>query len=205
MIHEVNILRDIAYAHPNGKPLLADLYLPKQAPKAPVIVWLHGGGWRLGDRRLVPDLQRFFAQHGFAMASIDYRLSTEAIFPAAVEDVKTAVRWLRSVASEYGLDPRRIGLWGSSACGHLAALAALSGPALFESPASEHASHSSEVQAVMDGYGPTNFLLMDAQRSALGEISNDPESMQLPKDLRSAALIRSNPFFWARLSAIALN
>ncbi len=128
MICEVTIHRDLVYASPHGKPLLADLYLPRQPPaRLPVIVWLHGGGWRLGDRRLAPDLQRYFAQEGFAMASIEYRLSGEASFPAAVEDVKTAVRWLRASTDAYGLDAKRIGLWGSSSGGHLAALAALSG------------------------------------------------------------------------------
>lgn len=183
---EVTIHRDLRYANPHGKQLLADLYLPKQdAARLPVIVWLHGGGWRLGDRRLAPDLQRYFAQAGFAMASIEYRLSGEAIFPAAVEDVKTAVRWLRASADTYGLDPARIGLWGSSSGGHLAALAALSGPGVFESPASEYSGYSSEVQAVMDGYGPVDFLEMDAQRTAAGVVSDDPESVKLPKDLRS--------------------
>jgi acetyl esterase/lipase len=121
------------------------------------------------------------------MASIDYRLSGDAIFPAAVEDVKTAIRWLRSVANSYNLDPERIGLWGSSSGGHLAALAALSGPSLFQSPDSEHATYSSDVQAVVDGYGPTDFLQMDAQRLAHNDPSEDPESIQLPKDLRSEA------------------
>jgi acetyl esterase/lipase len=120
------------------------------------------------------------------MASIDYRLSDEAKFPAAVEDVKTAARWLRAEAARYGLDANRIGLWGSSSGGHLAALAALSGRGVFEAPTSEHAAFSSDVQAVVDGYGPTDFLQMDGQRRLGGVQSDDPESVQLPKDLRSA-------------------
>lgn len=184
---EVKAVRDVPYAHPGGKPLLLDLFLPQQISPLPVIVWLHGGGWRLGDRRLAPNLERYFAQSGFAMASIEYRLSGEAIFPAAVEDVKTAVRWLRGNAASYGLDAKHIGLWGSSSGGHLAALAALSGPALFQSAASEYATDSSEVQAVVDGYGPTDFLQIDTHRLSDGEVATDPESMQLPKDLRSAS------------------
>ena len=100
---------------------LADVYLPVEAAKpVPTILFLHAGGWLHGDRKFGPDLGRFFTQRGFAMVSIDYRLSDEALFPAAVHDVKTAVRWMRSVAGEYGFNPNRIGVWGLSAGGHLA-------------------------------------------------------------------------------------
>jgi acetyl esterase/lipase len=178
---EVFTVKDLVYASPGGKPLLADLYIPKHTEKPPhVILWLHGGGWRFGDRRMGPDLSRYFAEWGFAMASIDYRLSTEAIFPAQIEDVKTAIRWLRCVAGHYGFDASRIGLWGSSSGGHLAALAATSGAGTFEEGTIEHASYSSEVQAVVDGYGPTDFLQMDEHRDPSVSPSDDPESTQLP-------------------------
>ena len=116
---------DLVYASPEGKPLLADLYLPGGAGEPPpAIVWLHGGGWRFGDRRLAPDLSRYFASSGFAMASIDYRLSREAVFPAQLHDVRAAIRWLRGNAARFGIDADRIGLWGASAGGHLAVWAA---------------------------------------------------------------------------------
>jgi acetyl esterase/lipase len=186
---EVEISRDLVYGSAAGKPLLADLYMPRGTEGlAPAIMWLHGGGWRFGDRKLGPDLTRYFAQRGFAMVSIDYRLSDEAKFPAAVKDVKTAVRWLRAEAAHYGLDAGRIGLWGSSSGGHLAALAALSGRGAFEGQSGEYGAFSSDVQAVVDGYGPTDFLLMDEQRGLDGIRSDDPESVQLPKDLCSADL-----------------
>src|SRR5580692_6078407 len=118
--------------------MLADVYLPDAEPPLPVIIWLHGGGWRFGDRRLAPDLTRHFASRGFAMVSIEYRLSGQAVFPAPLEDVKAAVRWVRSAAERYGFDADHIGLWGSSAGGHLAALAALCEPGA--------------VQAVVNGY-----------------------------------------------------
>jgi acetyl esterase/lipase len=185
-VSAIKRIDDLVYASPSGTPLLADLYLPDAGQEPwPVIVWLHGGGWRFGDRRLAPDLSRYFASSGFAMASIDYRLTTEAIFPAQIEDVKSAVRWLRANAPRYGLDGRRLGLWGASAGGHLAALAATSGPGVFESPASEHADQSSDVQAVVDGYGPTDFLQMDAHRDPFAR-SDDPESIELPIGMRNA-------------------
>jgi acetyl esterase/lipase len=179
---------DVLFATEGGVPLHADLYLPRHTDgrPVPVIVWVHGGAWRVGDRRLAPDLSRFFAARGFAMASIDYRLSTQAQFPAPVHDVKTAVRWLRSVAPVYSFDRDRIGLWGSSSGGHLAALAALSEAGVFESAASPYAAYPSAVQAFADGYGPTDFLQMDAHRPPDGTPSDDPESMLLPAGLRSA-------------------
>lgn len=140
-------------------------------------MWLHGGGWRFGDRRLGPDLLAFAAKSGLAAVSIDYRLSDEAKFPAQVEDVKTAVRWVRSVAGHFGLDAGRIGLWGSSAGGHLAACAALSGHEQFLT--SEHPGHSSEVQAVVDGYGPTNFARIDSDRAGAASIGDDAESLAI--------------------------
>jgi acetyl esterase/lipase len=177
MKYEVKVLTDLEFAAPNGKPLLVDLYLPIGVEKPlPVIVWLHGGGWRIGDRKLGPDFRVRFAERGFAMASIEYRLSGEAIFPAQIHDVKAAIRWLRSVANEYGLDSGCIGLWGSSAGGHLAALAGTTGNGRLENEWSEY---TSDVQAVVDGYGPTDFLQMDAYSNFEVAVSADPESVQL--------------------------
>ncbi len=173
--YSVTLIADQVYSLADGKELLADLYLPQgDGETFPVILWLHGGGWRFGDRRLGPDLSRFLAERGFAMASIDYRLSGDAIFPAQVIDVKTSIRWLRSIASQYHLDPNRIGVWGSSAGGHLAACAALSGSNEFVSD--EHAGYESQVQAVVDGYGPTDFSRMDEDRSGQGLEGRDAES-----------------------------
>lgn len=144
----VTRIHDLTYSAPSGSPLLADLYLPQQenAP-SPVILWLHAGGWIAGDRRRGPDLSRYFAERGFAMASIDYRLSREALFPAALHDVVAAAHWLRGISKTYHLDPQRIGFWGASAGAHLAALAALSVP-------------ETNVRAIVAAYPPTDFLQM---------------------------------------------
>jgi len=173
---EIRIDLDQVYSHAGDKRRLADLYLPTPgiAP-SPVVIWIHGGGWRFGDRRLAPDLALFAQRSGIAVVSIDYRLSDEAKFPAPVEDVKTAVRWVRSIASGFELDDGHIGLWGSSAGAHLAACAALSGEDEFVS--AEHSNFSSGVQAVVDGYGPTNFARIDQDRALFQSAENDAESL----------------------------
>src|SRR4051794_31344649 len=147
------VMRDLEYARTASGPLLLDLHLPARPVAAPpVVVWLHGGGWRKGDRTFAPDLDRYFAARGYAMANVEYRLSGDAIFPAQLEDVRAAVRWLRASADDFALDAKSIGLWGASAGGHLAALAATT------------ATHDGDrVQAVVDGYGPTDFALADTQ------------------------------------------
>ncbi|MEH7490719.1 alpha/beta hydrolase [Neobacillus niacini] len=177
MVYDVKVVADLEFATPDGKPLLLDLYLPIGADKPlPVIVWLHGGGWRIGDRKLGPDFRVRFAERGYAMASIEYRLSGEALFPAQIHDVKAAIRWLRSSANEFGLDGDHIGLWGSSAGGHLAALAGTTGEGILEDLELGCADFSSDVQAVVDGYGPTDFLQMDAYSHKEIAVSIDPES-----------------------------
>lgn len=171
----VRVCPDQVYSHAGSIPRLADLYLPESTTDPlPVVIWLHGGGWRFGDRRLAPDLAQFAQRSRFAVASIDYRLSDEVKFPAPVEDVKTAVRWVRSVASTFNLNDDQIGLWGSSAGAHLAACAALSSEDEFLS--GEHADFSSAVQAVVDGYGPINLARIDEDRSSFPSVGSDAES-----------------------------
>ena len=118
-------MRTLTYASRDGADLRLDLYLPAQPIRrpTPVIVFLHGGGWSGGTRTTGPDFSRYFARDGFAMASIEYRLTPSITFPANVEDVRTAVRWLKANAAAHALDPDRICLWGTSAGGHLAAVA----------------------------------------------------------------------------------
>ena len=155
----------LVYASPGGKDLVLDLYLPQGAPRPlPVIVFLHGGGWSGGTRTTGPDFRRFFARDGFAMASIEYRLTPAGVFPNSVEDVKTAVRWLRANARRHGLDGRRIGLWGTSAGGHLASVAGLSPTGQFEGEG--NAAFAGPVRCVLDAYGPVKFDIMDAQTAA---------------------------------------
>jgi acetyl esterase/lipase len=127
----------------------------------PVIVFLHGGGWSGGTRTTGPEFKRYFAQDGFAMASIEYRLTPSITFPANVEDVRTAIRWLKANADAQSLDPDRICLWGTSAGGHLAAVAALAPRGTFDGI--DNLKYTSDVRCVLDAYGPTRFDVMDAQ------------------------------------------
>ncbi|QDV53343.1 alpha/beta hydrolase [Gimesia fumaroli] len=155
--------RDLEYASINGKPLLLDLYLPKGVKNPPLLVWIHGGGWRNGDKGRGGKLMPIGTAAGYACASINYRLSGEAIFPAQIHDCKAAIRWLRAHAATYGYDAQRIGAGGSSAGGHLVALLGTSGGDKgLEGKVGTHLDQSSSVQAVCDMYGPTDFLQMDA-------------------------------------------
>jgi acetyl esterase/lipase len=124
----------------------------------PVIIWIHGGGWQNGSKDGCPPLRNGYTQRGYAVASINYRLSGHAVFPAQIEDCKAAIRWLRAHAQEYHLDPQRFGVWGSSAGGHLVALVGTSGDVkAFD--VGPNLDQSSRVQAVCDYFGPTDFTV----------------------------------------------
>ena len=134
---EVESLPDLIYSVPPGfRPLRLDLYRPRNTASAvrglPLVVYVHGGGWLAGHTRHAgafgnwPGVLALLASKGFVVASIEYRLSGEARFPAAIQDVKTSIRWLRSKSAQFGIDPSTVIIWGGSAGGQLAALAATS-------------------------------------------------------------------------------
>lgn len=117
----------LTYAERDGRALLLDVLAPEDAVGAPVVLYVHGGGWSGGDRGagMHPWLNPLLAAHGYVTASLTYRLSDEAVWPAQLDDVGDAVTWLRAHADELGGDPARVGLWGHSAGAHIAAVAAL--------------------------------------------------------------------------------
>ena len=159
MINPPQIFPDIEYRRVGDKTLKLDLYSQPGGEPLPLIIWVHGGAWRMGDNKHPPAVP-LLTDNGFAVASITYRLSQEALFPAQIQDCKAAVRWLRAHAHDYNLDPDKFGAWGASAGGHLVALLGLA----VDVPAFEvgdHLDQSSQVQAVCDWYGPTDFLQMD--------------------------------------------
>src|SRR5690606_26916634 len=107
--------RDLAYVENGHERHKLDLYLPAQAKAPlPVLIWVHGGGWQNGSKDGCPPLRAGYIERGYAVASLNYRLSGHAVFPAQIEDCKAAIRWLRAHAKEFGLDPQRFGVWGSS-------------------------------------------------------------------------------------------
>jgi len=172
----VKHLSDLEYAKIDGRSLTLDLYLPeKTSGKLPVVVWVHGGGWQSGNKNSTPAV--YLTAHGYAVASISYRLSGVAKFPTQIQDCKAAVRWLRANAEKYNLDPARFGAWGASAGGHLVALlGATKNIAEFEN-AHGNREYDSHIQAVVDFYGPTDFLQMDAHAPADSRIIHDaPDS-----------------------------
>lgn len=156
----------LVFARRDTSDLLLDLYRPPSArAPVPVIVWLHGGGWFTGDRTLAPDLAQHATITGCAVASIEYRLSGQALFPAQLHDVRAAIRFLRASAEELGLDPQAVGVWGASAGGHLAALAGLTGhlPGL---PGEEDTGGDASVQAVAESYAPVDLAAVVAEAEA---------------------------------------
>ena len=165
--------RDIAYVtngHPRQK---LDLYLPKGAENLPLMILIHGGAFREGDKAEENAAQ--WITQGYAVASVNYRFSGDAVFPAQIEDVKAAIRWLRANAKRHGYDPDRFGARGSSAGGYLVTmLGTTGGTTKFD--VGEHLEVSSRVQAVADRYGPTDFLQMDAHRLPGGPVNNTPDS-----------------------------
>jgi acetyl esterase/lipase len=151
--------RDLAYVADGHERQKLDLFVPAGADgPLPLIIWIHGGGWQTGDKDGCPPLRNGFTARGYAVASINYRLSGQAVFPAQIEDCKAAIRWLRAHAEEYRLDPHRFGVWGSSAGGHLAALVGTSGD-VEAFTVGGHLDQSSRVQAVCDYFGPTDFVV----------------------------------------------
>ena len=154
---DVNIVRDVVYKHVNGRDLRLDIYSPKSMTHPlPVVLWIFGNRWSRGSKNHPPPLN--LMSQGYIVVSIDYRLSGEAPFPAAIEDCKAAVRWIRANAATYHFDPDHIGAWGHSAGGHLAALLGTSGGVAELEGTGDNSTFSSRVQAVCDMAGPSDIL-----------------------------------------------
>ena len=197
---DVRILRDLEYVPGGHERNKLDLYLPKQlAPQArtsgplPLIVWVHGGAWLGGSKKNCPATR--FVRRGYAVASINYRLSQHAIFPAQIVDCKAAIRWLRANSNRYGLDAKRIGVWGSSAGGHLVALLGTAGD-IKEFDKGRNLKVSSRVQAVCDYFGPTDFTKIGRFPSKIRHDAPDsPESKLIggPIQENKEACRRVNP------------
>jgi acetyl esterase/lipase len=166
-------LRDVVFAAPESHRLRLDLFLPEDTKNPPLVVFIHGGGWRNNSykRCLTP----WLTDYGFAVASIGYRLSDKAKFPAQVHDCKAALRWLRAHADQYGYNADRIGVAGTSAGGHLALMLGVTGGVdELEGEVGGNAEQSSRVQAIVDYYGPSDFVLRSQNQPSKTEKPDSP-------------------------------
>ncbi|MFO0956306.1 MAG: alpha/beta hydrolase [Isosphaeraceae bacterium] len=165
------VVRDLEFARVGDRSLALDLYLPEEGEGPfPVLVAIHGGAWLAGDRNGAMGIDQ--AGRGYAVASITYRLSQAARFPAQIEDCKAAVRWLRDHAGKYNLDPDRFGAIGHSAGGHLASLLGTTGD-VKEFDKGDHLDQSSRIQAVCALSGPSDLLQMGAHAPKDSVINHD--------------------------------
>ena len=192
---DVKVLRDVVYETVGKRKLPLDLYLPRSEKPMPLVIWIHGGGWQGGTKKSAGAAGAMVGR-GYAVASVEYRLSGEAIFPAAIEDCKAAVSYLRLNAKKYNLDPDKFGVWGSSAGGHLVALLGTTNDVKdFDThPVTKEA--SSAVQAVCDWFGPTDFLRMNDFKGRIDHDGADsPESRFIggPIQENKAKVQRANP------------
>ena len=162
-VSDWKFVRDVAYGQQSESQKLDILYLAKPDKVSPAILYIHGGGWGGGDKGDDPDMMmqmlNGFAADGFVALSINYRLSEEAPFPAAIEDCKLAIRWLRAHAEAYGVDKSRIGVAGGSAGGHLAAMLAVTDDEHGLNGIGGYAEESSTVQAAASVSGPTDLQI----------------------------------------------
>lgn len=155
----------VVFTTVNGKDLHLELLYPKEPPivPMPVVVWVHGGAWRAGGYQAT-GLMQGLAQQGYFCASLEYRFSQEAIFPAQIHDCKAGLRYLRAHAAEYRLNPDKIGVWGGSAGGHLVALLGTSGGVKELEGEEGNLDQSSRVQCVVDLFGPADMATMISDR-----------------------------------------
>ena len=191
----VSFEKGIEYANPDGQHLRLNLAMPeKGAGPFPALVCIHGGGFRAGNRDGYDALCIRLAQHGYVAVTVSYRLAPKYPFPAAVHDVKAAVRWARANATKYRIDPARIGVTGGSAGGHLAQfLAVTRGVKEFEGDGG-NATRSSRVACVVNVYGPSDFTKSYGKSVDAAEVLPLFLGGNLEKERKRH--IRASPLYW---------
>lgn len=181
---------NVTYCTLGPRSLQLDVFYPKAKQKKgyPAVLFIHGGGWRSGDRSQHVPMAQQLAAKGYVTATVEYRLSTEAYYPAAVHDLKAAIRWLRASARQYPIDTTKIAVWGFSAGGQLAALVGTTnGYEPLEGSAC-YTSHSSSVQAIVDVDGTLSFTHPESAES-----NNDKPT---PASYWLAGLKTEKPELW---------
>jgi acetyl esterase/lipase len=158
--------KDVVYATVDGKPLALDIHLPAGARQPRLLVWIHGGAWTTGNKTAYPT---FLVEQGFAVATLDFRSSNDAKFPANVHDIKAGIRFLRAKAKEYGYRADRIGIVGASSGGHLAALVGVTGGNKeLEGTEGDFPNESSRVQAIVSYFGASDLTTILPQSTPAG-------------------------------------
>ena len=179
----VEHLKNVDYVGGNNPRQKLDLLLPKDraGKKRPMVVFIHGGGWMSGKKEDGLDIIRMLAATGdYATATINYRLTQEAAWPAQIHDCKAAIRFLRGKADEYGIDPDKIGVMGASAGGHLVSMLGTSGGIEgLEGSLGAFAKQSSRVQCVVNFFGPANFLTFFGKEVAIEKLRRDNMAVRL--------------------------
>jgi acetyl esterase/lipase len=186
---------DLPYAT-TSKAQMLDIYLPDEGDGPfPVILHIHGGGFAMGDKRDIPVTPYLVGiLRGYAVVSINYRLSGEAIFPAGLQDIKACIRWLRANSEKYYLDGNKIAACGGSSGGNLAAMACLTASVSeFDDSRLGNIDYPCNVQAAVDWFGPTDFLKMDDQLAESGLSPRDHNSADSPESRYMGARITEIP------------
>ena len=156
--NSIIVSKDIVYKETDQRSLKLDIYKEESLTElAPVIIFIHGGGWHKGDKKDYLVYCLSFAERGYVTASLSYRFSQEAIFPAALEDIICGIRWIKLHGIEYGIDSSKVALVGGSAGGHLAMMAAYSADESFFGSGCDDGGVSTDVQAIVNLYGPTDL------------------------------------------------
>lgn len=186
---EGSIHLNLPYVEGGGERQQLDLATPGGDGPHPLVVWIHGGAWWAGSKENSP--AKPLLKEGFAVASINYRLSQQAIFPAQIEDCKAAIRWLRANAAKYKLAPEKVGVWGASAGGHLVALLGTAGDQK-QWDVGANLDQSSRVQAVCDYFGPTNFLTMGPQGANSRPLPGT-DTAESPESKLIGGAVKENP------------
>ena len=182
---ETGGLKNVAYAS-NSKAQVCDIYLPEGVEKAPVIVLVHGGGFMFGDQgmHVIQPVIEKSLEKGYAVVSVDYRKATEAVFPAALGDVKAAVRFVKAHAMEYGFDPERIAVWGESAGAYLSLMTALTPDvAELNADVTDYAEIPSDVTALVSFYAPVEFYTLYDEAGKPDSAASSFESKFLGQDI----------------------
>jgi acetyl esterase/lipase len=193
---EPRAFKDVVYATVGGKPLALDLYMPGNVEHPPLVIWVHGGAWTNGNKSQYPT---FLVERGFAVASLDFRSTNEARFPANVHDIKAGVRFLRAKAEEYGYRSARIAIAGASSGGHLAALVGTTnGNKDLEGNEGDHLDVSSNVQAIVSYFGASDLTTILAQSTPDGLAVRAPALQRLfgsPPDKAPTLAALASPVF----------